>query len=569
MRDFVGRSGATAALAVIAVAWSAGAALAENLALVIGNSRYQNTVNAKDAERVLDLGEALTEAGYRVQKAQNATRDDLRAILANFGDDAAEADRLIVIFAGHVLTSGTETFLTPTDLKDPKPITIALQAPSLSSLLAIMADHAGGAAVFLGFHDGEGGFFGGEAGFRGVDGLTPGLGPVTVPQGVLLASGPPAKLTEALKSGFLATGATTARVVGDLDEEIEVAGYISRFSTLAPGREVMEEPPAGDADAREQAYWRIAETQNTIAGYEDFLSRYPSGAYAEMARLKIKEMQAAEAQPQVSAAEQAEIDLGLSREDRKQVQRDLTILEHDPRGVDGLFGPATRRAIGSWQQANRFTATGFLDSRQLELLRDQAQVRGEQLAEEARRKAEEQRQADIRFWNQTGRSGQEADLRVYLRNYPDGIYAEEARRQLDAIERARIEQSRGPERTAWQRAEALGTEDAYEEYLRRYPNGLFAETAQERIEALRQDAKDRDRLEEAQREEDRLGLNTQAWLLIERRLSQQGLDPGRVDGTPTDMTRKAIRRYQSSAGLPVTGYMDRRTLSRLILVIKF
>lgn len=263
------------------------------------------------------------------------------------------------------------------------------------------------------------------------------------------------------------------------------------------------------------------------------------------------------------------MDLKLSRDDRKQIQRDLTILEHDPRGVDGLFGPATRRAISSWQLANRFSETGFLDRRQLDLLRDQAQVRSEQLAEEARRKAEEQRQADIRFWNQTGSSGQEADLRVYLRNYPDGIYAEEARRQLDVIERSRIEQSQGPERTAWQRAEAIGTVDAYNEYLGRYPNGLFAGTARERIEALRQDEQDRDRLNEAQREEDRLGLNTQAWLLIERKLEKEGLDPGPIDGTPTDKTRRAIRKYQSSAGLPVTGYMDRSTLSRLILTIRF
>lgn len=569
MRDIAGRSGVAVALAVVAATWGAGAALAENLALVIGNSRYQNTVNAKDAARVFDLEQALGEAGYRVQKAQNATRDDLRAILTNFSDEATESDRLIVIFAGHILNNGTETFLAPTDLKDPKPITIQLQAPSLSSFLSIMADHAGGAAVFLGYHGDDGGFFGGEAGFRGIKGLTPGLGPVTVPQGVLLASGPPAKLAEALKSGFLTVDASTASVVGDLDESIEVAGYVSKFSTLAPGREGPAETPASGTDAREEAYWRIAETQNSIAGYEDFLSRYPKGAYAEMARIKISEMRGGEKEPQTSIEEQAESGLGLGREDRKQIQRDLTILEHDPRGVDGVFGPATRNAISRWQVDNRFPSTGYLNRRQLELLREQAQVRSEQLAEEARRKAEEQRLADIRFWNQTGASGQEADLRVYLRNYPDGTYAEEARRELDAIERARVEQSQGPERTVWQRAEAIGTEDAYEEYLNKYPNGLFAETAKERIQALRQDVRDRDRLETARREEERLGLNTQAWTLIERRLSQQGLDPGPIDGKPTDKTRKAIRKYQSSAGLPVTGYMDRTTLSRLILVIRF
>ncbi|MBD3625678.1 MAG: peptidoglycan-binding protein [Rhodobacteraceae bacterium] len=76
-------------------------------------------------------------------------------------------------------------------------------------------------------------------------------------------------------------------------------------------------------------------------------------------------------------------------------------------------------------------------------------------------------------------------------------------------------------------------------------------------------------LEEARRREERLGLNRAAWQLIERRLAQRDLDPGKVDGVPTEQTRRAIRRYQKSAGLPVTGYMDRTTLSRLVLVIKF
>ena len=566
MRTLSGKLRATALGAVVMGAMVGTPVLAEDLALVIGNSTYAHTVDVRDGRTAFDVTKALADAGYTVKEARNATRDDLRDILQEFSENAMEADRLIVVFTGHLLHSDTETYLTPTDLKDPRASSIPLQAPSLSSFLDIAGDHAGGSAIVLGYNDGTGGFFsGGEAGFPNAEGLTPGLGEMDIPQGVLVLTGPPAKVTRALRDEFLKTGKTTQDAAAALAEDVVAAGYISRFSTLAP----TPDAPSASAPvvSEEQSYWRVAQNTDTVDGYVDFLSRYPSGALAELARIRIEELKSAK--PEVSTAEQEEQDLGLTRGDRRQIQRDLTLLDHDPRGIDGLFGPATRRAIISWQDANRFEMTGFLNKRQYELLHEQAEIRGERLAEEARRKAEEERAADIRFWNQTGANGEEADLRVYLRNYPDGVYSEEARAQLDDIERQRAEETQGPEREAWAAAEDSDTVESYEQYLKQYPGGIFMETAQERIFALRQQDEDKAMLEAAQQDEAALGLNSSAWELIERRLAQEKLDPGQVDGKITDKTRKAIRNFQSSANLKVTGYMDRSTLSRLILSIRF
>ncbi len=559
------------ALAAAVSSFVGSAALAENLALLIGNKSYANTVDAKGAQTVFGIADALAEAGYRVQAAENTTQNDLRAVLTSFAGEAAAADRLIVVFTGHVLNNGTETFLAPTDLGNPKSTTIALQAPSLSSLLAIASEHAGGAGVFLGFHGGKSGFFGGQdAGFRGAEGLTPGLGRVDIPQGVLLVSGPPDKVVASLRSGFLQTDRTTAEAAANLPDDVRADGFVSRFSTLATGEQTAapDRPaPVDTAQQREQRLWQIARETNTAEGYLRFLDQVPRGAFAELARIRIEELQTTE--PDIDPAQQVEIDLALTRDQRRQVQRDLTILEHDPRGIDGLFGPASRRAITQWQTANRFQGSGYLNKRQNGLLRQQAQLRSDQLAEEAKRKAEAERTADIRFWNQTGANAEEADLRVYLRNYPDGIYSEEARAQLDVIERRRMEETQGPERTEWQVAENANTIAAYERYLDVYPRGLFAETAQQRIVDLKDEAANKSTLQAAQRNEKALGLNTSAWRLIESRLSKLGLKPGKVDGKPTKDTRRALRNYQKNAELPVTGYMDRATLSRLILTITF
>ncbi|MDJ1007758.1 MAG: serine protease [Paracoccaceae bacterium] len=54
----------------------------------------------------------------------------------------------------------------------------------------------------------------------------------------------------------------------------------------------------------------------------------------------------------------------LSGEDRRELQRALAYDGFYRSTIDGAFGPGTRRAIESWQSANRFEATGFLTSRQ-------------------------------------------------------------------------------------------------------------------------------------------------------------------------------------------------------------
>ena len=51
---------------------------------------------------------------------------------------------------------------------------------------------------------------------------------------------------------------------------------------------------------------------------------------------------------------------------------------------------------------------------------------------------------------------------------------------------------------------------------------------------------------------------------IEKRLSNLGLKPGRVDGTFDDDTRRAIRRYQEARGMEVTGYLTQAAVVRLL-----
>ncbi len=63
--------------------------------------------------------------------------------------------------------------------------------------------------------------------------------------------------------------------------------------------------------------------------------------------------------------------LGLTSSERREIQRRLTALGYRTGGVDGVFGPATRRALASWQSDEGLRATGYITADQLRELRRQ------------------------------------------------------------------------------------------------------------------------------------------------------------------------------------------------------
>lgn len=56
-----------------------------------------------------------------------------------------------------------------------------------------------------------------------------------------------------------------------------------------------------------------------------------------------------------------ESDQPISFEDKKAMQERLTALGYDTKGIDGMVGPATRKAIRDWQAANGLPADGYIE----------------------------------------------------------------------------------------------------------------------------------------------------------------------------------------------------------------
>ncbi|MGB5068914.1 MAG: peptidoglycan-binding domain-containing protein, partial [Albidovulum sp.] len=151
-----------------------------------------------------------------------------------------------------------------------------------------------------------------------------------------------------------------------------------------------------------------------------------------------------------------------------------------------------------------------------------------------------------------------------LGRYPDGLFADVAGQRLAAIDAARRDAVAAEERQAWERALRTNTVEGFRNYLTKYPNGAFADEARIIIEEQTVNAGNEAARAAAEAEEASLNLNPLIRTLVESRLAGLGLQPGAADGSFDDNTRRAIRRYQQARNLPVTGYLTRQTLVGLM-----
>lgn len=535
-------------LSAAALLWGT-TAIAETDMLIVGNAGSSVMDRFRSGQSVEDLTEQYSAYG-QVVSVKDAEADDMsRAALRFLTQSDSETDMSAVMLTGRFVTTGGETYLLPSTVSSNVDITVALtEALPLSPLLAELAQHPGQALLMLGSEDFE---------LQDTRLLTVGIGTPDLPQGVTMVTGTPTDI-----ASFAASLPRRSVVRLADSSDLSLRGYVpSDLTFFEEERETPEpqvvEVTSTDAD---EALWAKVSARSDLQGYEDYLSAFPNGLYADQARAQIEEIKA---EP-MRAERLAEEALNLSRDQRREIQRDLTLLEYEPRGIDGIFGPGSRAAIRRWQEANAFEVTSYLTREQITRLGAQADRRAAELEEEARQRQAEQERQDRAYWQETGALGDAAGFRAYLSRYPDGVYAEVAQERLAAIEAEAREQAAAQDRAAWDTAANADTIEAYQDYLRAFPQGAFADEAEARIEALQIPSDERRAIAQAEAQEAALNLPQSARRLAEARLKELGLKPGSVDGTFDDKTRRAIRRYQEARNITVTGYLDQQTVVRLL-----
>jgi peptidoglycan hydrolase-like protein with peptidoglycan-binding domain len=526
-------------LASTAPVWADGAAL------MIGNEDYAGLNDLRRGDEVTGPASAFERQGFEVFSISDAEGRDLVEALSAFEAAASDADRLLVVLAGRFAHSATDTYFLPTDARPGALTDVAATAIPLSQILAILAETPGQAILALANSDVDGNF--GPL-------LQIGIGDLDLPQGITLLTGAPRPLAQSVQR-LARPGENLANLRNS--RSVQIGGFVMDGQVFVadlrePAVAAQAPTPTTTDRSADLLAWRLADRIDTIEAYEGYINSFPDGQFTAMATGRIEAM----TDTPEARAERTEQALELNRDQRREIQRDLTLLDFNTRGIDGIFGRGTRAAISSWQTANSTDVTGFLSTDQITRLDAQAERRAAELEAEAERRREDRLAQDLAFWEETGARDDETGLRAYLTRFPDGDFAEVARTRLETIERRKRAETNTRDRQLWDEARIQDTEQSYRDYLAIAPQGAFRQEAEDRIAELTRASQQTGRQRQAIQEENALNLTPNTRRAIESRLDRLGLKPGKVDGTFDDDTRRAIRRYQSARNLDETGYLN-------------
>lgn len=522
---------------------------APDRALIVGNENYSDGADITEADAALGAAAALQAAGFTVTTGQDMQAPEVRALLSPLMQAGPAGERLVIVLSGHFAQAESDTWFLGTEASMPDLATIDGVGISVSTVLEVAAQAPGGAVVVLGTEPRR---------LPLGPGLDPGIGSVTVPQGVTLIRGDAARVADFAGRVLPVRGQSLAAML-DANPDLTADGFLSELVPFRPAGDVASAEPLPGPDA-EAVFWDSTREQGTLGAYEAYVKRYPKGRFLAEARAEVARIKA-EPQREARAEEEA---LGLTRDDRRAIQRGLTLVGFDTKGIDGLFGAGSRTAIAGWQKKNGYAVTGFLAREQIVKLTEQADARSAALEAEAAERQKAVEAEDRAYWQDTGAAGDEAGLRAYVKRFPDGLYADVAGERLRAIDAARMGEAEAADRAAWELALAGESEASYRDYLASYPDGAFAAEAQARIEALGAEAGQDDQVAAWEAGEAALGLGAGGRRAIEARLDALGLKPGEVDGTFDDRSRRAIRRFQEARNMQATGYLDQTTTVALL-----
>lgn len=544
------------AYALVLLLCQPAAAWAETLALILTNSNYSSY---DEAQGVADRGaivDAFEDAGFRIIGASDVSAADLHEAGLELQEAVRRGDvsRIAIVLSGHFVTGTTDSWLLGRDADEVSSITAGAVGLSVSAVSGLAGASPGQALVVLIPASGDE--------LPTGNGLMPGLGTFDIPQGVTVAQGPARDVQRWIGTSILSSRFSLADAAHAAPDEMLVTGFLSdRISFVdADISDVARPTPGVPSALAEMSLWNSARDIGTATAFEGYLQRYPQGLFAADARMRIAEMRTTP-QQQSEAGEAA---LALNREARRDVQRDLSLLGFNPRGVDGVFGPGSRAAIRAHQRSIGLPETGFLTAEQLRILRRDASVRAAELEREAQERREQEETQDRAYWDSIGRGQDEAGLRAYLQRYPDGLFADLAQQRLDQIDDDRRQQAAAEERTLWDRVREQDTPEAYRQFMKTFPGSSFTDAARARLAQLEAEDGNKAAVDAARSEEAQVAGSQVVRALVEQRLNQIGLVSGPVDGNFDEETRRAIRRFQQAADLPVTGYVSQATMVRLL-----
>ena len=379
----------------------------KRVAFVVGNGAYKNVAAlpnpAIDAKSMAKL---LRNVGFDVVEGSNLTRDTMTERLLDFGKKAEGADVALFFYAGHGIAVNGTNYLLPVDADLKSEMDVKLGAAINVDLT--LEQTMGDAKVKLVFLDAcrDNPFAAkirSAKATRSVNVQT-GLAEMKSGEGTLIAfaTGPGqtaldgevgtnSPFTRALMANIVSPGVeiqqAMTKVRAQVQEEtskgqlpwghtnLTGAVYLNQAAAPAVTTEAAYTPAGGQASEAELEFWRSIKDSNKTEELNAYLTNYPNGTFKSIALARIASLQdgpstatralttSVGVDPATFSEEASQLtedQLGLDRNQRRDVQRRLTGLGFDIK-ASGKFDSNTRVVITRWQAARGYPKSGYLN----------------------------------------------------------------------------------------------------------------------------------------------------------------------------------------------------------------
>lgn len=358
--------------AFCALSASAFAQAERRIALIIGNSIYQNTAELKNPKNdAIDMAAALRRLGFEVFEGLDLDKRSMERVIRQFGVKLSGSDLALFFYAGHGVAIGGQNYLVPTDARlasegdadfEGLPLTLVLkqmerEAKTSIVLLDACRDNplARNLARNMGTRSSQ---------------ISQGLAEVKTGVGTLIGfstqpgnvatdgTGRNSPYAQALLRHIEEPGKDLSGVLISVRNDVLMATdgkqvpwehtsltgqvylKLGPGSTLAAVRPPPTNPGISDRDI-EIAYWNSVKDSKSPALLQNYVDRYPGGNFANLARAMIKELgpagSALPASPPPFTGDKVEL--------VRSLQTELQRVGCYPGATDGQWKSQTRGAL--------------------------------------------------------------------------------------------------------------------------------------------------------------------------------------------------------------------------------
>ncbi len=379
-RHLIVFAGRLLGIALAALVITAGDVLADKrVALVVGNSAYRSVPTLPNPlNDAGDITASLERLGFSVRRLTDATFEDMRRGLIEFGRQANGADMAIVFFAGHGMEIGGENWLIPIDAELRNDTDAENEALSLRSVMLQVGKARNLGLVMLDACRNNPFAAKMQRSIR-TRAVESGLARTEPTDNVLVAyaakdgttandgAGRNSPFTTALLNNLERPGLEVTFMFRNVRDEVMSATRREQqpfvYGSLSKDAIYLKEPPgagaalssagAPAASQSDEVLWQAIRESNVAGLFEEFLRRFPNSPRVAEARARLAEAtksaeQASQSQPRIAM----------------QTPGDSTDANpSDPAQAGGLFTPQDARRIASIASGNKIPLPPYRISR--------------------------------------------------------------------------------------------------------------------------------------------------------------------------------------------------------------